>query len=125
MDIAYLALALSENTNADSDRAEMVGLAQGHLRVALALAPGNPRGWMMLAGVRLSDGDEQAAARALQVSFAADPHVPLLAPFRWPLTERLGGRLSREAREDANLEFLSFFRSFPRSQCAWLSDAIV
>ena len=68
---------------------------------------------MMLAGVRLSNGEEEAAARALQVSFAADPHVLLLAPFRWPLAGLLGSRLTREAREDASLEFLSFFRSFP------------
>jgi hypothetical protein len=63
--------------------------------------------------VRLSNGEEEAAARALRVSFAADPHVPLLAPFRWPLAGLLGSRLTREAREDASLEFLSFFRSFP------------
>ena len=113
MDTAYLAQALAESTSADEERAELVGLARRHLGAALALAPGNPRGWMMLAGVRVSNGEEVAAARALQVSFAADPHVLLLAPFRWPLAGLLGSRLTREAREDASLEFLSFFRSFP------------
>lgn len=114
MDVAYLAQALAESPDTnEADRAQLVSLANGELGQSLALAPGNPRGWMMLAGTRLNAGDRDGAAKALTVSFSADPHVPLLAPFRWALALAVGKQLSRETREWANLEFLSYFRLAP------------
>ena len=114
MDTAYLAQSLLESGGfAGTDRYEVREVARHHLARSLTLAPGNARGWMMLAGLRLGDGDEAGAASALAVSFAADPHLPRLAPFRWPMTLRLGGRVGRETRERAALEFLSFFRTQP------------
>lgn len=114
MDVAYLAQALAESPDTnEGDRAQLLALANGELRQSLALAPGNPRGWMMLAGARLNAGDRDGAAQALTVSFAADPHIPLLAPFRWALALAVGKQLSRETRERANLEFLAYFRLAP------------
>ncbi len=114
MDTAYLAQSLAEAAGStEADIADLLVVARHHIEQALTMAPGHPRGWFMLAGSRLRDGDDDGAARALSVSFAADPHLPLLAPFRWPLAHRLGSRLSRETREQANLEFLSFFHRQP------------
>lgn len=116
MRVAYMAQTLAESSGvAHNGTDELVAVARYHLARTLSLAPGNSRGWMMLAGTRLRDGDDQGAARALAVSFAADPHAPRLAPFRWPMVLRLGDRLTREARERAHLEFLSFFRSQPET----------
>lgn len=116
MDVAYLAQALAESSGtSQDDSAQLVMLANRELRQSLALAPGNPRGWMMLAGARLNAGDNEGAAAALTVSFSADPHVPLLAPFRWAMALAVGKQLSRETREQANLEFLSYFRLAPES----------
>jgi hypothetical protein len=114
MSAAYLAQSLAESSGVTGDGlGEVLAVARHHLTRALTLAPGNARGWMMLAGSRLGDGDEASAASALAVSFAADPHLPRLAPFRWPMALRLGGQLARDTREQANLEYLSFFRTQP------------
>ena len=116
MDTAYLAQSLAEAAGStEADIADLLVVARNHVAQALTMAPGHPRGWVMLAGSRVRDGDDDGAARVLSVSFAADPHVPLLAPFRSPLTHRLGSRLSRETREQANLEFLSFFHRRPEA----------
>ena len=116
MDTAYLAQALADSSGfADADLPAVLAVVRHHLDAALSLAPAQSRGWMMLAGIRLEDGEEANAAMALDVSFAADPHSPRLAPFRWPMTKRLGAQLSRTTRERASLEFLSFFRAQPET----------
>jgi hypothetical protein len=69
----------------------------------------------MLAGLRLRAGDRPAAAEALSMSLLTNPHLPLLAPLRWPLALELGAGLSKEERERSNLEFLSFFRFQPET----------
>jgi hypothetical protein len=116
LNAAYIALALADaaaSSRAAQDEYRDVG--RHHLERALALGPAQPRGWLMLAGLRLRDGDAAAAAAALQLSFTVDPHLPALGPFRWPLALRLGGLLDRETRQRANLEFLSYFRRDPRT----------
>jgi hypothetical protein len=114
MDTAYLAQALADSLGpTDRDVPEILSVARHHLGRALTLAPANARGWLMLAGHRLRDGDEPGAVSAVAVSFAADPHLPRLAPFRWPMAQSLGKHLARATREQANLEFLSFFRIEP------------
>lgn len=114
MDTAYLAQSLADSFGGVGEEAtDMQRVASHHLTLALALAPGQPRGWLVLAGSRYRAGDANAAAQALDVSFDTDPHAPLLAPFRWPLANALATLLSRDTRERANLEFLSFFRAQP------------
>ena len=114
MNAACLAESLAEASGVIGESLdEVLAVARHHLTHALTLAPGNARGWMMLAGSRLRDGDEASVASALAVSFAADPHLPRRAPFRWPMALRLGGQLARGTREQANLEYLSFFRTQP------------
>ena len=68
---------------------------------------------MMLATVRLREGDPEQAASALSLSFLADPHAPFLASARWPLTFLVQDRLDRDTRQWANLEYVAFFRSQP------------
>jgi hypothetical protein len=113
MDTAYLAQSLAESAGfADADVPGVLAVAR--LVEALSMAPGHARGWLMFAGMRLGDGDEAGAASAIGVSFAADAHLPRLAPFRWPMTHRLGRHLPRSTRERASLELLSSFRAQPK-----------
>ena len=113
--IAYMSTALTEGVGlAETQRDGLLDVARYHLERAIAMAPVQARGWFMLAGLRYNDGgDLDAAAQALTLSFASDPHSPLLAPFRWPMVFALGSRLQREDRERGHLEFLSFFRTRP------------
>ena len=87
----------------------MVAVARHHLDRSLAMAPGQARAWLMLAGLNLRD-DPAAAAQALTLSFLADPHAPVMATARWPLVFELDARLDRSTREQAHLEFLAYFR---------------
>lgn len=115
MAVAYLSVALagsSDQSTAAADQLASVGRA--HLERSLTLAPGQPRAWFMLAGLRDRAGDTAGAAAALDLSLLVDPHVPMLAPFRWPMALSLGTLLDRSARERANLEFLSYFRDRPQ-----------
>jgi hypothetical protein len=113
--IAYLATALAEASDLpERDEAALLAVARHHLERALAMAPGHPRAWFMLAGLRHNTGsDAEGAARALALSFAANPHVPLLAPFRWPMSLILGDRLPDGVRRQADAEYLTFFRTNP------------
>lgn len=111
MAVAYLSIALA-GSGAPSD--ELISVGRGHLERSLALAPGQPRAWFMLAGLRQRAGDLTGAAAALDLSFRADPHAPMLATFRWPMALSLGPMLDRTVREQANLEFLSYFRNRPQ-----------
>ena len=78
------------------------------------MAPGHAHAWFMLAGLRHNSGtDPEAAARALAMSFDANPHLPQLAPFRWPMSLILGDRLPDGVRRRADAEFLTFFRTDP------------
>jgi hypothetical protein len=115
MAIAYLSIALAGSDDQSlKSTDELISVGRGHLERSLALAPGQPRAWFMLAGLRQRAGDDEGAAAALDLSLRADPHAPMLAPFRWPLAVSLGALLERTAREQANLEFLSYFRSRPQ-----------
>jgi hypothetical protein len=113
--IAYLSTALAEASDLpEPDEAELLSVARHHLERALAMAPGHARAWAMLAGLRHNAGaDPGAAARALVLSFAANPHLPQLAPFRWPMSLILQDRLDADARRQADAEFLTFFRMNP------------
>jgi hypothetical protein len=113
--IAYLSAALAEASNLpEPDEEALLAVARHHLERALAMAPGHARAWFMLAGLRHNTGtDREAAARALALSFAADPHLPQLAPLRWPMSLVLEDRLDADARRQADAEFLTFFRTNP------------
>ena len=115
MSVAYLSIALSKSAQfaGGAQEEELRTVGRYHLERALTLAPGQPRGWFMLAGLRLDSQDTMDASAALRLSFLADPHVPALAPFRWPMALILGKLLDRETRENANLEFLALFRTEP------------
>ena len=92
--IAYMSTALTEGVGlAETQRDDLLDVARYHLERAIAMAPVQARGWFMLAGLRYNDGgDLDAAAQALTLSFASDPHSPLLAPFRWPMVFALGSQ---------------------------------
>jgi hypothetical protein len=109
--IAYLSTALAEESDLlEADEAALLAVARHHLERALAMTPGHARAWFMLAGLRHNTGtDPGAAARALALSFAANPHVPQLAPFRWPMSLILAGRLPDGVRRHADAEYLTFF----------------
>jgi hypothetical protein len=113
--IAYLSTALAEASSLpEPDEAALLAVARHHLERTLAMAPGHARAWFMPAGLRHNTGtDSEAAARALALSFAANPHVPQLAPFRWPMSLILGDRLSDGVRRQADAEYLTFFRTDP------------
>ena len=116
MAIAYLSIALvGANDLTGSSADELYSVGRSHLEASLALAPGQPRAWFMLAGLRQRAGDAPGAAAALDLSLMANPHAPMFAPFRWPMALSLGGRLDRTAREQSNLEFLSYFRVQPEN----------
>jgi hypothetical protein len=113
---AYLALSLAESSSLPAaEESELIEVGKYHLVRALTLSPAQPRGWFMLAGLRLRAGDRPAAAEALSMSLLTNPHLPLLAPLRWPLALELGASLSKEERERSNLEFLSFLRFQPET----------
>jgi hypothetical protein len=115
MAIAYLSIALAGSSGQSPSSAdELTSVGRIHLERSLALAPGQPRAWFMLAGLRQRAGDSAGAAAALDLSLRADPHAPMFAPFRWPMALSLGALLDRAAREWANLEFLSYFRERPQ-----------
>jgi hypothetical protein len=98
----------------EPDEAALLAVARHHLERALAMAPGHARAWFMLAGLRHNTGtDSEAAARALALSFAANPQVSQLAPFRWPMSLILGDRLSDGVHRQADAEYLTFFRTDP------------
>ncbi|MGD9511858.1 MAG: tetratricopeptide repeat protein, partial [Geminicoccaceae bacterium] len=115
MALAYLSVALAGSIDQSPSSAdELLSVGQAHLRQSLALAPGQPRAWFMLAGLYERSGDLPSAADALDLSLRADPHAPMFAPFRWPMALKFGKLLDRTARERANLEFLSYFRDRPQ-----------
>lgn len=114
LDLAFLTSSLAEAGDLDpANHSALRGAARQYLERALGTAPGEPRGWLMLAALRAESGDDAAAARALAVSYATNPHWPAIAPARWRIALRLGGRLSKEVREQAGIEFLSYFRLQP------------
>lgn len=114
LNVALIALSMFETGGGSSDEdAMLLEVARHHLDRSLALAPGQARAWMMLATVRLREGDPVQAAGALSLSFLADPHAPFLASARWPLTYLVQDRLDRDTRQWANLEYVAFFRSQP------------
>ena len=117
LNIAYLSLALAEaGSSPGPEQADLLTVARHHLERALAMAPGDARAWSMLAALRNNQGNDlEAAARALTLSFAANPHMPLLAPFRWPASLILQARLDAVVRRQADAEFLTFFRLHPDS----------
>jgi hypothetical protein len=88
-------------------------IARHHLERTLAMAPAQSRAWLMLAGVHIGEGEIALAARALTLSFRANPHFPVVAPVRWPMIFVVDRLLDRETREQAHLEFLAFFRLHP------------
>lgn len=111
LNTAVLAFAFAEAPGtAPAQQDEMLAAARHHLERSLAMAPAQARAWLMLAGLDLHDNDQAAAARALTLSFTADPHSPVLATARWPLVFELDDRLDRAIREQAHLEFLAYFR---------------
>lgn len=115
LNIALIALSMFETAAvAPDEEADLLEVAKYHLGRSLALAPGQARAWMMLATVRLRQGDASGAADALDLSFRADPHAPFLASARWPLALLLEDRLDRPTREWAHLEFIAFFRTQPQ-----------
>lgn len=114
LNVALIALSMFETGSGSADDdAMLLQVAQYHLERSLALAPGQARAWMMLATVRLRQGNLEEAASALALSFQADPHAPFLATARWPLTFLVQDRLDRETRQWAALEYLAYFRSQP------------
>lgn len=119
LDTALLILALIDARSMPAeDAAALRAAARDHLAKALRAAPSQARGWLMTAAIAQADGDRPAAARALAMSFTANPHFPALAVSRWPLALDLGEGLDRSTRERANLEFLSFFRLQPDAALA-------
>ena len=111
---ALIALSMVEAGAAEADDQDaLLKVAEFHLGRSLAMAPGQARAWMMLAAVRLRQGNTDGAAKALTLSFKADPHAPILATARWPLTFVLDDQLDRDTRQWAHLEFLAFFRTQP------------
>ena len=111
LNTAVLAFAFAKAPGiAPTEQNEMLTVARYHLAQSLAMAPGQARAWLMLAGLDLRDNDPAAAARALTLSFVADPHSPVLAAARWPLVFELDDRIDRTIREQAHLEFLAYFR---------------
>lgn len=116
LNVALIALSMFEAGGGSSDEdAMLLEVARHHLDRSLALAPGQARAWMMLATVRLREGDTAGAANALTLSFQADPHAPFLASARWPLSFLIQDRLDRETRQWANLEYIALFRSQPEA----------
>jgi hypothetical protein len=117
LDLAYLATALVESgTVAGDDRDAYQAVARHHVERALAMAPAQARRWFMLAGMRYDkDADPAGAAEALRLSFAADPHKPLMAPLRWPMFMLLRERMGILEWAQANAEFLTYFRLSPPS----------
>ena len=113
-DTAFLALALVDGVKLPAEQeAALRAVARHHVDAGLRRAPAQLRGWLMVATLDLAAGDPDAAARALTLSFVANPHVPALGVSRWPMAMQLGAKLDRTTRERANLEFLSFFRRQP------------
>ena len=111
LNTAVLAFALAKSPDTPTaQQGEMLQVAHHHLQRTLAMAPSQSRAWLMLAGLHVHDKDPAAAARALTLSFLADPHAPVMATARWPLVFELGHRLDRTIRERAHLEFLAYFR---------------
>ena len=109
-----IALSMVEAGAAEADDQDaLLKVAEFHLGRSLAMAPGQARAWMMLAATRLRLGNADGAAKALSLSFQADPHAPILATARWPLTFVLDDQLDRDTRQWAHLEFLAFFRAQP------------
>ncbi len=116
LNVALIALSMYETVSNGVDaEADLLQVATYHLDRSLALAPGQARAWLMLAGARLREGDTAGAANALTLSFQADPHAPFLASARWPLSFLIQDRLDRETRQWANLEYIALFRSQPEA----------
>jgi hypothetical protein len=114
LDTALLTLSLADSAALPpEEEGELQAVARYHVAAALRRSPAQARGWLMAAALDLGTGDRDAAARALTLSFVANPHVPALGAARWPLAMELAGGLDRTTRERANLEFLSFFRRQP------------
>ncbi len=114
LDLALLTLALADGTGLPAEQeTELLAIARYHVEAALRRSPSQARGWLMAAALELAAGERAAAARALTLSFVADPHLPALGASRWPMAMGLAGELDRLTRERANLEFLSFFRRQP------------
>ena len=113
-DTALLAMALVDGVRLPAGQeAALRAVARHHVEEGLRLAPAQMRAWLMAATLDLAAGQPDAAARALTLSFVANPHVPALGVSRWPMAMELGAKLDRPTRERANLEFLSFFRRQP------------
>ena len=114
LDAALLTLSLADGAGLPPAEADLLlGVARYHVAAALRRSPAQARGWLMAAALELGEGRRDAAARALTLSFAANPHVPALGASRWSMALALGGELDRTTREPANLEFPSLFRRQP------------
>jgi hypothetical protein len=114
-DLAATFLALAESELAGSmPPKELRALAERHLRDGLALAPADAQAWQLLATVRLLRNDPDEAARALGLSFRANPFAPYLGDARTTLGMLLWSRLDEQARASLLAEMRAAFRRNPK-----------
>ncbi|MEK0082173.1 hypothetical protein [Benzoatithermus flavus] len=113
-DLAGAFLALSEaNVRGSVTPEELRALAERHLRAGLSLAPADARAWQLLATAKLLQNDPDEAARALVLSFKANPHAPYLGNARTTLGMLLWGRLDETTQARLRKEMYSTFRQNP------------
>lgn len=113
-DLAKALLALSESElRGATPPEELRALGERHLREGLALSPANAQAWQLLATTALLRNDPDEAARALTLSYKANPHAPHLSDGRTAMGMLLWKHLDEATRAPLRVEMRSAFRRNP------------
>lgn len=111
-DIAVLLTSIvmsGRNGNAPAD--QVLARARGHAVAALRGSPADGAMWQVLAAIDLYGQQREAGAKALEMSYRADPHSGVMAVARVTNGLTVWDKLSPDTQERVRVELREAFRS--------------